>query len=215
MGQDVDTELARTPEIIDFLASRFGPYPFDAIGGIVVDDRRITFALENQTRPIYGRVFFQPNRDDSWVIVHELAHQWYGDSVSVDQWKEIWLNEGFATYAEWMWAEATGVRSAQQEFDNLYSQVDSPIWQVAIGDPGRAALFANAVYDRGGLTVHALRKTVGDDAFFRILKEWATTKVDGNATTPEFIALAERISGKQLHQLFQDWLYDKSRPPRP
>jgi aminopeptidase N len=215
LDAEIDTELARTPEIVDFLASKFGPYPFNAMGGIVVNDTRIRFALENQTRPIYASTFFAPIRDDSWVIVHELAHQWYGDSVSLDQWKDIWLNEGFATYAEWMWSEHNGVRTVQNIFDAHYGQADSPMWKAPPGNPSKADLFGSSVYIRGGMTVQALRTTVGDDAFFRILKEWPAQKAYGNATTAEFIKLAERISGKQLDQLFNAWLYGTTRPPRP
>ena len=120
LSTQIDTQLARTPEIVDFLESKFGPYPFDAIGGIVVDDRRIRFALENQSRPIYSFAFFDPpGTDGTGVIVHELAHQWYGDSVSVNEWKDIWLNEGFATYAEWLWTEEQKQETAQQIFDRL------------------------------------------------------------------------------------------------
>ena len=211
----VDTQMARTTEVVDYLESKFGPYPFDAIGGIVIDDKRIRFALENQTRPIYSWAFFQPGEDATWVIVHELAHQWYGDSVAVNDWKEIWLNEGFASYAEWLWEEDQGDQPARQTFDSFYSQADSEMWEVPPGDPGKDDLFHGSVYTRGAMTLHALRVTVGDDAFFRILKAWAAEKANGNATTPEFIALAERISGKQLDTLFQDWLYGTERPSRP
>jgi aminopeptidase N len=211
----VDTQLARTPQVVDFLESKFGPYPFDAIGGIVIDDKRVRFALENQTRPIYSSSFFRDNEDASWVIVHELAHQWYGDSVSVNEWKEIWLNEGFATYAEWLWSENNGGQPAQKTFDTYFAQAESPMWKVPPGNPGKPDLFDNSVYVRGGMTLHALRLAVGDDAFFKILKAWAAEKANGNAITPEFIALCERISGKQLDQLFNDWLYGKVRPPRP
>jgi aminopeptidase N len=211
----VDVQLARTPAIIDFLESKFGPYPFDAMGGIVIDDQRVRFALENQTRPIYSWAFFQHGEDGTWVIVHELAHQWYGDSVSINNWSEIWLNEGFATYAEWLWAEYNGGQSAQRTFDAYYGRADSPIWKVPPGNPGKAELFGSSVYTRGGMTLHALRLRVGDGAFFKILKAWAAEKANGNATTTEFIALAERISGKQLDQLFNDWLYGKVRPPNP
>lgn len=211
----VDATLARTPEIIDFLASQFGPYPFDALGGIAINDNRIRFALENQTRPIYASSFFAGGGDASWVVVHELAHQWFGDSVSVDEWNEIWLNEGFATYAEWLWGETEGTTTAQSQFDRAYANANAPMWKVAIGAPGKAQLFDQAVYNRGALTLHALRVTVGDDAFFNILKSWAQEKQDGNATSAQFIAVAERISGRDLHQLFNDWLYGNTRPPRP
>jgi aminopeptidase N len=208
----VDEQLARTPEVIDYLETLFGPYPFDALGGIVINEPRVSFALENQARPIYG---FFPNGDASWLLVHELAHQWYGDSVSVHDWREIWLNEGFATYAEWLWTEHQGQGSAQQEFDSLYQRPGDWLWSVPPGDPGRDNLFDSSVYVRGAMTLHALRVTVGDDAFFRILPEWASLKRGTTATTREFIALAEQISGRQLDQLFQDWLYGTEQPPRP
>jgi aminopeptidase N len=212
LPRSVDEQLARTPEVVDFLETVFGPYPFDALGGIVVNDPRIGFALENQARPIYG---FFPRDDPSWLLAHELAHQWYGDSVSVHDWREIWLNEGFATYAEWLWDEHRGVATAQQAFDEFYDNVGPSLWNVPPGDPGRDRLFSSSVYIRGGMTLHALRVTVGDDAFFRILPEWASRKRDSTATTREFIALAEEISGQQLDQLFQDWLYGTEQPPRP
>jgi len=215
LSAQVDNQMAQTPAVIDFLESKFGPYPFDALGGIVIDDRRVRFALENQSRPIYSWAFFEAGEDGVWVIVHELAHQWYGDSVTVNEWKEIWLNEGFASYAEWLWFEDKGEQSAQQTFDNFYARADADMWRVPPGDPGKADLFHESVYTRGAMTLHALRVTVGDDAFFKILKGWAAEKAHSNATTPEFIALAERISGKQLDQLFDDWLYGKKRPPRP
>jgi aminopeptidase N len=210
----IDDQLARTPEVIDYLQTVFGPYPFDAMGGIVINDPRVGFALENQSRPIYASGFFRGG-DASWVLAHELGHQWYGDSVSVHDWSEIWLNEGFATYAEWLWSEHQGLGTAQETFDDIYQGAGASMWSVPPGDPGRARLFDGSVYTRGGMTLQALRITVGDEAFFRILPEWAKRKAGSSATTQEFIALAEEISGRQLDQLFQDWLYGTQRPPRP
>ncbi len=215
LSTTIDAQMAQTPAVVDFLESKFGPYPFDALGGIVIDDRRVRFALENQSRPIYSWAFFEGGEDAVWVIVHELAHQWYGDSVSVNEWKEIWLNEGFASYAEWLWFEDRGEQTAQQTFDQYFNQPSASYWPVPPGDPGKADLFHESVYTRGAMTLHALRVTVGDAAFFNILKTWAAEKAYANATTPEFIAVAERVSGKQLDQLFNDWLYGKQRPPRP
>jgi aminopeptidase N len=209
-----DRAIARTGEVADFLEQRFGPYPFEAYGGIVIDDPRIGFALETQTRPIYASGFFASGGPASTIVVaHEVAHQWFGNSVSVRHWKDIWLNEGFATYAQWLWAEHEGGPSAQRQFDTEYGTLRS--WTVPPGDPGRDELFGSAVYRRGAMTVHALRKTVGDDDFFRILRTWAAEKRNANATTDEFIALAERVSGERLRALFNDWLYGKDRPPKP
>ncbi|MEU8235845.1 M1 family metallopeptidase [Actinoplanes sp. NPDC048967] len=204
--------LARTGAVTDFLATQFGPYPFDANGGVVLDDDRVGYALETQSRPVYGNTFFV-GRPNTTVVVHELAHQWYGDSVALARWQDIWLNEGFATYAEWLWQEHEGERTAQQSFDRAYSGFD---WSVPTGDPGPDRLFSDAVYQRGAMTVHALRRTIGDPAFFALLKSWPAEHRDGNATTEEFIAAAERAAGgKDLGTFFEAWLFGKQKPPQP
>jgi aminopeptidase N len=208
----VDAQLQRTPEIIDFLAARFGPYPFDAMGGIVITDNRVGYALENQTRPVYSGRYFAGGRDATWVIAHELAHQWFGDSVSVNDWSQIWLNEGFATYAQWMWIEHQGGQTVQEAFTSHYEQ---DTWNVSPGDPGATRIFDSAVYNRGAMTLHALKVTVGDDTFFGILKAWAAQKAGSTGTTDEFIALSEQVSCRDLHSLFHDWLYGTTRPARP
>ncbi|WP_053227843.1 M1 family metallopeptidase [Solirubrobacter soli] len=214
-GDVAEAAVAKEPQIIDFLAGIFGPYPFSAAGSII-DDRLISFALENQTRPIYSRVFFEDRADPEadTVIVHELAHQWAGDSLSVHNWRDIWLNEGFATYAEWLWAEQQGRRTAQAEFDEKLRTYTpgSGFWSLKIGDPGRAHLFDPPVYQRGAMTLHALRVRIGDDAFFRLLKQWVRDNAGGTVTTKRFIALAERVSGKQLDGFFDAWLYTKKKP---
>ncbi|MGE5830930.1 MAG: M1 family metallopeptidase [Micromonosporaceae bacterium] len=212
----IDAQLARTPEIIDFLQTQFGPYPFDAMGGIAINDHGVGYALENQTRPVYGPAFFDGGADATGVIAHELAHQWYGDSVSVDSWKEIWLNEGFASYAEWLWDEHRHFGPPQERFDDLYARTDSAVWSVPTGDPGPANQFSrHGVYERGAMTLQALRMTVGDPAFFQILRDWAAQRRNATATTAQFIALAEQVSGRSLDALFQAWLYGTTRPPRP
>jgi aminopeptidase N len=201
----------RTGEIADFLATQFGPYPFDAYGGIVLDDARVGYALETQTRPVYGDAFFRAG-PNPFVVAHELAHQWYGDSVALERWQDIWLNEGFATYAEWLWSEHTGTATVAQSFDRVYNGFP---WQQAPGNPGTDHLFGVAVYQRGAMTLYALRRAIGDAGFNTLLQTWAAEHRDGNATTAEFIAAAERVSGKDLTQLFQTWLSGTAKPPHP
>ncbi len=211
-GEVATASFARQGEILSFLARRFGPYPFTVAGGIV-DDRPLPFALENQTRPVYGSLFFGNQRDADLVVVHELAHQWFGDSLAVRRWKHIWLNEGFATYAEWLWQEREGIITAQRQFRNLSSiPPRDPFWHLEIGDPGPDALFDFPIYMRGAMTLHRLRQRVGDDDFFQILRRWHRSRAGGNVATAGFIRLAERISGRNLDPLFDAWLFTASKP---
>jgi aminopeptidase N len=187
------------------------------VGGIVDSLPGVGFALETQTRPVYAQEFFydQPEADN--VVVHELSHQWYGDSVSVHSWQDIWLNEGFATYAEWLWSEHEGQGTPQEIFDGLLQNIpaDDPFWQLVIGDPGPDHLFAQPVYARGAMTLQALRNAVGDEKFFRILRKWARSHRNGNGSTAEFIQLAERISHRDLGALFTTWLFTAGKPDVP
>ena len=152
--------LAREERVIRFLARQFGPYPFDALGG-VVDDVSIGYALETQTRPIYDPASFNGGPNVG-LVVHELAHQWFGNSVSLDEWRHMWLNEGFATYAEWLWTDARGGDTPQQQLAGWCGiPAGDPFWNVTPGDPGKNKLFAFQVYERGAMTLQALRRTVG------------------------------------------------------
>jgi aminopeptidase N len=198
---------AKVAEITDAWVDLFGPYPFSSTGAIV-DNADVGFALETQTRPVFGSFGADPT-----IVAHELAHEWYGDSVAVTKWQDIWLNEGFATYAEWTWGERSGGPSVQQQYDSRYRQEgNGELWNVPPGNPGRLQMFGRSVYDRGAMTLHALRQKVGDDKFWEILRTWYKEHRDGNGTTPQFIALAERVSGTQLDDFFNAWLFDKARP---
>jgi aminopeptidase N len=213
-GESVDAAKAsveRTPEIDAFLATQFGPYPFEAQGGVV--STGLNFALEAQTRPVYGASFFRSGSNTS-VVAHENAHQWFGDAVSLGRWSDIWLNEGFASYAEYLWSEHEGEGTPAELAQYVYDShpADDALWQVLPGDPGVANQFDDAVYDRGALTLQALRTAVGDDAFFTILKTWVAQHKGGDARIQQFIALAEQVSGKPLQDLFTTWLFTKGKP---
>ena len=212
-GRIARAALDKQPEIIAFEEGLYGRYPFSAAGGIV-DDEGLDFALETQTRPIYAPKFFGDQLDADAVVVHELAHQWVGDHVALAAWQHIWLNEGFATYTEWLWSEHKGGATAQETFDDLAAGIpaDDPRWQVVIGDPGPERVLDPAVYFRGAMTLHALRNRIGDDDFFRVLRRWVRRNAGGNATIPEFIALAERISGQDLGGFFETWLFTPGKP---
>jgi aminopeptidase N len=216
IGDVADASLAHQSEILDFLETQFArQYPFETAGAIV-DDFAAGFALENQTRPVYDPFFFIFGLGDI-VVVHELAHQWFGDDLALARWQDIWLNEGFATYAEWLWLEHEGAATAQELFFGNYqfTPPNSPFWQLKIGDPGPQALFAEPVYVRGAMTLHALRLVVGDATFFEILHRWADRYAGGNVTTAQFVELAEHVSHRQLDAFFDEWLNTAGRPDLP
>jgi aminopeptidase N len=212
-GDAARASVERTSEVIDWESTVFGPYPFEARGGVVTAPGTMGYALENQTRPMYDSRFWRRG-SNMYVVVHENAHQWFGDSVSVASWRNIWINEGFASYAEWLWSEAQGEGTAQELFDYNYALYppEHPFWQVKPGDPGARDPFDGAVYQRGAMALHQLRLAVGDDVFLRILREWTEKNRYGNATIERFQALAEQVSGKDLHALFTTWLFTPGRP---
>jgi len=216
VGEIAAGSLGRQPQIIRFLEKFAGnPYPFSTAGGIVDDFEGLGFALETQTRPIYSPLFFVDALNGDLVVVHELAHQWFGDDLRLKNWQDIWLNEGFATYAEWLWFEREGLITVQEIFDFITGiPADDPYWDVATGNPGPADLFDyEAVYERGALALHALRLKVGDRAFFAIVDEWTATQAGDTVTTGEFIDLAERKAGRQLDAFFRTWLFVAEKPP--
>ncbi|MEV5509952.1 M1 family metallopeptidase [Streptomyces orinoci] len=215
LGDNYDSAKAsveRSSEVIDWESTVFGPYPFTAVGGYV-PNVPTHFALETQTRPFYSPAQFAKGANVS-VVVHELAHQWFGDNVSVKDWRDIWLNEGFASYAQWLWSEKENEGTAQQLADYIYSlhPAEDPFWTVKPGDPGADKQFDEAVYDRGPIALQALRNQVGDKVFFEILKGWTSANRYGNASVQDFTRYAEKVSGKPLQELFDTWLFTTAKP---
>lgn len=206
--------LDKQGEMITFFADVFGPYPFDAYGIAVVDG--FEGALENQTLSIFGTYIVQSPQFFETVLVHELAHQWFGDSITPNDWGDIWLNEGFATYAEWLWVEHTaGPAALASTVSGNHSQMTRAAELDPPGNPPASDLFNASVYIRGGLVLHALRAEVGDDAFFDILLSYAAEHRYGGVRTADFIELAESISDQDLTDLFDAWLYGEEVPDLP
>lgn len=200
--------VLRQGEMIEFFSELFGPFPFETYGIAVVDG--FPAALENQTLSIFGdRLVTEP------VLVHELAHQWFGDYVSTARWQDIWLNEGFASYAEWLWLEhtlgtealAVGLTGERERF--AAANFPPP------GLPPSDDLFNASVYRIGAMTLHALRLTVGDDAFFTTLRTYVDRFGGATASTEDFIAVAQEVSGQDLGALFDAWLYGAAVPEFP
>ncbi len=211
-------------EMVDFFAETFGAYPFDAYGVVVVPGP-VGAALETQTIPLFGNEILGEGGvqisdvEVERVAAHELAHQWFGNSVTPSTWADIWLNEGFATYSEALWFEHSepsydvdAALSAMHEELQAYMAENET---TPPGDPGVDLMFDTPVYNRGALTLHALRHTVGDEAFFTILHEWVDRFSYDNASTQDLVELSEEISDQELDALFDDWLYQAELPALP
>ncbi|WP_443048075.1 M1 family metallopeptidase [Streptomyces sp. NBC_00252] len=210
--------LAGLPEIMEWEEYNFGPYPFSSTGAIVDRGGDAGYALETQNRPFF------PGAPDTATLVHELAHQWYGDSVTPKTWRDMWLNEGFATYAEWLWAEDHDGDTAQQTFDALYKGTyfddkadGDAVWAFPPATPTSAAHISDSpVYERGAMVLHKIRRTVGDARFYDIIQGWAATHRHGNADTADFTAYVEKMApGRDFTGIWKNWLYGHGKPARP
>jgi aminopeptidase N len=203
--------IERTAEGIEFLEGWFGDWPFEAQGGVAVNATPGFCGLEDQTRPVYATTCWRAGTNTS-VVIHELGHQWFGDAVSVADWRNIWLNEGFATYAQWLWSEAKGEGTGQELFDFHYATKPAEFWQVAPGNPTASKLFDRAVYIRGAMTLHLLGKEIGAEKLRTLLKTWTSERRYTTGKIEDFVALAEKISGKKLDALFNAWLFTQGKP---
>ncbi|WP_455351042.1 M1 family metallopeptidase [Streptomyces sp. SYSU K217416] len=202
--------LARIPEIIAWQEGLFGDYPFSSAGAIVARTGVSGYALETQTRPVFPGAASAEND-----LVHELAHQWFGNSVTPKTWRDMWLNEGFATYAEWLWDEEQGEKTVQEHFDENFEDDDN--WAFPPADPtGPEVISDSPVYGRGAMVVHKVREALDDDElFFGIVEGWAQDHRHGNADTEDFKAYVEDKSGQDLGEVWDTWLHGKDRPERP
>jgi aminopeptidase N len=216
--------IAKVPSMIEFFEERFGPYPFDRYG-VLVTRAAPGLALETQTLSIYDVSDLAPEApsddasDDfltSLFLAHELAHQWFGDSVSPARWKDVWLNEGFASYAQYLWLETETPGILDAYMPQAYAEIAAPRAEQGIpADPTVEGLFGASVYDGAAVVLHVLRLEIGDDAFFELLREWVARFGGTSVTTDDFIELASEVSGRDLDPFLRAWLYDAIAPPYP
>jgi aminopeptidase N len=212
LRRDFYEDFGRQPAMMELFVDLFGPYPLASGYTIVVTDDDLEIPLEAQGISIFGANHCDGTRASERLIAHELAHQWFGNSVTARQWRDIWLHEGFACYAEWLWSEHSGGRSAD-DWARHYRQKlrDSP-QDLLLADPGARNMFDDRVYKRGALTLHALRGRLGDEKFFALLKDWTTRHRHATAVTDDFTSLAAEYSDESLTSLWNSWLFSRPVP---
>jgi aminopeptidase N len=202
------------PQMVEYFSKIFGPYPYAAYGVLIADPEAepCHFMLAEET-PMLSTHCAIPRAADEEVVAHELAHQWFGDSVSLANWEDVWLKEGLATYGQWLWGTRDQGMAALNEAAAGYLSdlhLTSPIAQ-----PSPGQLYNAGVYTGGALVFHALRLKVGDETFFKILRAYYERYKGSSASTQDFIAVAEEVSGQELSPFFSDWLYTFNLPALP
>ena len=216
--EDAATGYARSFErqraMLDYFSEAFGPYPFSRYTAVVTDDD-LEIPLESQSLSTFGRNFLTGAWSEVRLVAHELAHQWFGNAVTLREWKDIWLHEGFACYAEWLWSEAGGYDACDAHARRHHARLADLPQDLLLVDPGPELMFDDRVYKRGALTLHALRGEIGDEAFFDLLRTWVARHDGGTVTTADFEALAAELTGRDLTPLFDAWLRELPLPALP
>lgn len=206
--------FGRQREMLDYFNEAFGPYPFGRYTAVITDDA-LEIPLESQSLSTFGRNYLTGRWEEVRLVAHELAHQWFGNAVTLRRWKDIWLHEGFACYAEWLWSEAGGYEPCDTHARRHHARLARLAKDLVLADPGPGMMFDDRVYKRGALTLHALRLTVGDETFFRLLRTWVARHDGGSVTTADFEALAGEVAGTDLSGLFDAWLRGLPLPALP
>ena len=208
----VDRAFATVPDMLRAFDRFFGPYPQEACTLVVTADE-LEIPLEAQGLAVFGMNHLVPAAQR--LVAHELAHQWFGNSVGIARWSDIWLNEGFACYAEWLWSETSGGASVESCVADYYSRLAAKPRDLLLVDPGPDDMFDDRVYKRGALTLHALRRTLGDEAFFDLLRSWTADHRHALVTTDDFRAAVERAGGPDAAAVLSRWIDDVALPVRP
>ena len=212
LRDNFDQDFADQPKMMKLFVKLFGPYPLASGYTVVVTDDDLEIPLEAQGISIFGANHCDGSGSAERLIAHELAHQWFGNSVTAKRWRHIWLHEGFACYAEWLWSEHSGGRTADEWARHYYQRlVDSP-QDLLLADPGPRDMFDDRVYKRGALTLHVLRQRIGDESFFALLRDWTARYRHSTAVTDDFTGLAANYAHESLRPLWDGWLYSLKVP---
>lgn len=201
--EDLKNDFSDHPDYIRTFEKLFGPYPFPKEKYAVAEFWWQMGAMENQTVTGVGSNFISGHKFFSDMLIHELAHHWWGDAVGPKTWKDVWLNEGFATYSVALyWEKRSGFRALQSTMTSKIGSFDTG----TLYNPGNA-IFSPLVYDKGAWVLHMLRKEVGDSSFFRILRQYFKEYKYGNASTNDFKNVCEKVSSRNLNQFFNQWVF--------